>query len=183
MITIFIITFLAGMGAVLQRGRVLTLARHISPWALPCSLFGTTAQTLGMSIGGGTGHLLITLSAAALTSAAYALRRWPGGPLLVAGVALNALAMTAYGRMPIAPEVLMRLGHSLPDGTVLSGSKDIVADGWLAYWLGDRFILALRPVSHVTIFSFGDLLMIAGLLWMAIAPLGTSYKIQPAEEE
>ena len=87
---------------------------------------------------------------------------------MLLGLTLNAAAMAAYGRMPMAADVARAAGLIYPVGTALVGNKDIVAQGWLAEWLGDRFILELPIIHYTSVWSFGDMLLLSGIGWAAI---------------
>jgi|GEM_PF-6595214 len=153
----------------IQPARVRALAQEVQLWAVVLAVFGVVAQSVGLQFGGLAGHALLATGMAALVAAAWSLRRWPGGTLFVIGVALNALVMSVYGRMPIPPDVIERLQLSYSVGTILAGSKDVVANGWLASWLGDRFIMPIPVVNRTIVWSLGDLVMLAGVVRAATA--------------
>jgi hypothetical protein len=87
------------------------------------------------------------------------------GVLIVAiGVMLNMLVMASYGgAMPIYSDVLAGVGHPLPHGSVMIGSKDVVVrsaslaplSDWIVLLSGTRTIIA----------SPGDLIAIAGIAY------------------
>ncbi len=149
--------------------RALQLAAQISPFRAAWAIAGSSLAYGGLTASGLRGQILVGLGMAALLGAAWSLRMWPGGWLLIMGVALNGLAMTVYGRMPITPQVLTALQLDYPVATVLSGSKDIVAQGRLAAWIGDRVVLPLPVVARTTVWSIGDLLLLGGIVRAATA--------------
>jgi hypothetical protein len=106
---------------------------------------------------------------AALFGAAWSLRRWPGGWLLVLGIGLNAVAISMYGRMPITPAVMAQLDMAYAVGQIPAGSKDLVAQGTIATWLGDRFILSLPLLHVISVWSLGDVVLLSGICRTAAA--------------
>ncbi len=93
----------------------------------------------------------------------------PGMALLGSGLALNLVAIAANGGwMPVNPGALEHAGlhalASLPQGSLLEGSKDILLEAEHArlWWLGD--IIPLPPPISVVL-SLGDLLVAAGGAW------------------
>lgn len=109
---------------------------------------------------------LALLSAVALALWGWQNRRIAGIPLAVAGGLLNLGTMLVHGgAMPVHPATLAQIGVSAATGTVLVGSKDLVADLTLTALLGDWIIIPLRVVTLVV--SPGDLLVLAGIaLWL-----------------
>jgi uncharacterized protein DUF5317 len=160
---ILILALLGTAAILLRRDHALALAELLPGRSVVLSSLGIGMELVGMRVGGEFGHGLVVLGLAALLAASWPLRRWTGGRLLILGLTLNAIAITLHGRMPITPEVLREIGIAKPIGTPLEGSKDIVAAGWVATWLGDRFILALPFLHYTIVWSLGDLLLIAGI--------------------
>ena len=160
---IVMLALLGTAAVLLRRNQALALAELLSGRLVLLSLVGVGVELVGLRVGGELGHGLVVFGLAALVVASWALRRWTGGWLLIVGLSLNAIAMAFHGHMPIAPEVLEQIGISHPIGTVLSGSKDVVAVGWLAQWLGDRFVTAIPSLRYTIAWSLGDLLLIGGI--------------------
>ena len=117
-------------------------------------------------------HLIIALLVASLVFLAFFVavnRRLPGMMILGVGLALNIIAMAINGGfMPVSPNALARAGlqalASLPEGSLLEGSKDILLQPEHArlWWLGD--IIPLPPPISVVL-SIGDLAVAAGGAW------------------
>jgi hypothetical protein len=106
----------------------------------------------------------------------------PGFRLVLAGAALNLLAVVANsGHMPASPAAWAALHGSagLPAG-VLTNSV-LANSGTLFAWLGDVFYLpAGLPLANV--FSIGDVLIAAGGAWfIARAMSGRSARPAPAQ--
>jgi hypothetical protein len=167
---ILCIAVLGTLLVVAQPARARRLAGDVRPTTVVLALLGAVAQVWGMQIGVPQwSHALIIGSMLALLAATWSLRRWPGGWLIVGGVALNALAMSVYGRMPITPDVLAQFDLAYTVGHVLDGSKDIVAQGAIATWFGDRFVLGLPWALGSVVWSLGDVVLLGGLCRAAVA--------------
>jgi hypothetical protein len=146
-----------------RRDQALALAEQLPGRSVALCSAGIAAELLGIAAGGAIGHGLVVLGVGALIAASWPLRQWRGGWLLILGLTLNGAAMALHGRMPMPPEVAAEVGLAHQLGTLLEGSKDIVAAGWAASWLGDRLIMAI-PFAHYTIvWSLGDLFIIGGI--------------------
>ncbi len=150
-----------------QPTRVRQLASHVPVSSVLLSLLGTGVEAVGLSTEGALGHILVGAGVVALLGAAWPVRHWPGGRWLLLGVALNGMAMATHGRMPITPDVLAALQLDATPGTVLPGSKDIVAEGFIATWCGDRFMLQLPFGNRATVWSVGDVAILGGVLGVA----------------
>jgi hypothetical protein len=160
---VLIIAVVGTATVLLRREHVLALADQLGGRFAALSLLGAGMEGLGLRLGGPAGHVLIVIGFVTLLVAAWSLRRWPGGRLLLIGLLCNAVAMAVYGRMPMTSEVALAFGRIYPTGTALAGSKDVVAQGWLAAWFGDRFILELPFLHYTSVWSFGDLLLLGGI--------------------
>lgn len=168
-----VILCLAVFGTLLiaaQPARARRLASEVRGTTVVLALLGAGAQAWGMQIASPQwSHASIIVSMLALVAASWSLRRWPGGWLVVGGIALNALAMSVYGRMPITPAVLAQFDLTYAVGHLLDGSKDIVAQGAIATWLGDRFVLSLPWALGGVVWSLGDVVLLGGLCRAAVA--------------
>jgi hypothetical protein len=160
---ILILALLGTATLLLRHDHALALAERLPGRSVTLCLVGIAIELLGIAAGGGLGHGLVVLGIAALIAASWPLRHWSGGWLLILGLTLNGIAMAFHGRMPMPPEVAGEIGLAHQLGTPLEGSKDIVAAGWAATWLGDRFIMAIPFVHYTIVWSLGDLLMIGGI--------------------
>lgn len=131
-------------------------------------------QVLAITVVPGAPHdLLVGLHAGSYVLAAafvWRNRRVRGLPLLASGGALNALVIAVNGgQMPASAQAVRRAGLPLEeDGFVNSGVLD---DPRLAA-LGDVFASpGWLPLSNV--YSPGDLLLLAGAVWVVHAACGT----------
>ena len=131
-------------------------------------------QVLAITVLPGAPHaLLVALHAGSYVLAAAWLwrnRRLRGLPLLAAGGALNALVIAVNGgQMPASEQAVRRAGLPLQEeGFVNSGVLD---EPRLAA-LGDVFASPQwLPLSNV--YSPGDLLLLAGAVWVVHAACGT----------
>jgi hypothetical protein len=98
-----------------------------------------------------------------------------GVPLVAMGGLLNLLVMAFHGgAMPIGHATLAAIGRTATPGTMLAGSKDIVASSplWL---LSDWLIVSVGGLTVVA--SPGDLLVVAGVAWWLL------YSRPPKEEQ
>jgi len=160
---ILILALLGTATLLLRREHAVALAERLPGRSVALCSVGIATELLGIAAGGGLGHGLVALGIGALIAASWPLRHWRGGWLLILGLTLNGLAMALHGRMPMPPEVASEVGLAHQIGTLLEGSKDIVAVGWAATLLGDRFVMALPFVHYTIVWSLGDLLMIGGI--------------------
>lgn len=167
---ILCVAVLGTLLVVAQPARARRLASNVRSTTVVLALLGAVAQAWGMQIASPQwSHALIVVSMIALVAASWSLRRWPGGWFVVSGVAFNALAMSVYGRMPITPAVLAQFDLAYTVGHVLHGSKDVVAQGVIATWLGDRFVLSLPWTLGSVVWSLGDVVLLGGLCRAAVA--------------
>jgi hypothetical protein len=103
-------------------------------------------------------------------------RRLPGMPILLTGLLLNLLVISANGGwMPISPEAASRvIGEDVSRVVALGGrfaQKDVllrVQDMRLGF-LADRFMLPVWSPYQVA-FSAGDILIAAGVFWLLARP-------------
>jgi hypothetical protein len=131
-------------------------------------------QVLALTVLPGAPHaLLVALHGSSYVLAAafvWRNRTVPGLPLLASGGALNALVIAVNGgQMPASADAVRRAGLPLhEEGFVNSGVLD---DPRLAP-LGDVFASPdWLPLSNV--YSPGDLLLLAGAVWVVHAACGT----------
>lgn len=164
------IAVLATLLVVLHPARARQLAGNVRGTTLVWALLGALTQAWGMQMSAVSfNHALLAISMVALLAATWSLRRWPGGWLVMLGIACNALAISVYGRMPITPTVLAQFDLPYTVGHVLHGSKDVVAQGMIATWLGDRFVLSLPWALGSVVWSLGDIVLLGGLCRAAVA--------------
>jgi hypothetical protein len=94
------------------------------------------------------------------------------GVLIVAiGVLLNLLVMASYGgAMPIHIDVLAGVGHTIPAGSVMMGSKDVVLRSVYLAPLSDWIVLLSG--TRTIIASPGDLISVVGIVyWLLFSHL------------
>ena len=104
-------------------------------------------------------------------------RNLPGMPLIAAGVLLNLLVIIANGGMPVSPQALMATGQGhLVDILESGGSmRHQLMDSQTALsFLGDHLTTPDWFWSP-TVYSPGDLVMIAGLFWLVPAAMRGNY--------
>jgi len=143
---------------------------------MPCSLLllaiaavPQLGAILGIRIPG-----MFLVSAVALVAWLLRNRSIAGVPTVAAGSLLNLLPMALHGgAMPVHPETLLALGRVATPGTLLGGSKDIVAASplWL---LSDWLIVPIDGWRIVA--SPGDLIVCIGVVWWLL------YSRHPKEE-
>ena len=116
--------------------------------------------------------LCLPFSQAILLIFAWVNRQHVGGALLLLGLALNLLVITANGGfMPISPEAVHRLAPGAPDtweiGSRLWGGKDVVLPlhATRLRWLSDYF-LTPRWFPLQIAFSLGDVFIAGGAFWL-----------------
>lgn len=112
---------------------------------------------------GAVGSSLLVASQVLIVAWLIRNRRLPGIWLVAAGLALNAIVMTANGAMPVHPDAMRALG--LGELQVPPGKHTLLTDATLFPWLAD--IIPLRPLR--TIISVGDVVLAVGLIPMTHA--------------
>lgn len=91
----------------------------------------------------------------------------PGALLIALGVGLNWLVMALHGgSMPIRADVLALIGQAAPIGTQLAGSKDVVVQTSLLWWLSDWIVISAG--SKILVVSPGDLVIVGGILYWLV---------------
>jgi hypothetical protein len=171
-----IVLVLLALGIGLQRGSLRYLAdiplRGV--W-IPLAAFTLQAllvhfPVVSPSASARIGPLVIVVSYAAVVVFLALNRRQPGAKLAALGACLNLAVMLANGGyMPVTVAALERSGHLdrrvvRGDGVYVYGSKDVVlpdSDIRLGF-LADSLSLP-RPIPLAASFSFGDLLIAAGV--------------------
>jgi Family of unknown function (DUF5317) len=128
------------------------------------ALAGISLQVLILSLlpgGSATWHEAAHLISYGLLGAcAWANRRVPGVPVILAGGVLNAVAITANGGvMPADPRLALQAAQRGGEGFVNSG---VVANARLGF-LGDIIATPSSwPLANV--YSVGDLVIVAGVI-------------------
>jgi len=113
--------------------------------------------------------MILVLSYLILIFVAWSNRSLPGMNLILVGIALNFLVIVANGGfMPVAPQTLIRGGHThlvaaLESGARVSRSKDVLLwpEQTKLWFLSDIFVIPERyPLAGS--FSLGDVLIASG---------------------
>ena len=162
-------------GGRLSRLSALVLRR---PWLLLLAL-GLQVLTITL-VPGWPQPVLVALHGLSYVLAAgfvWANRRVPGIVLVALGGGLNALCIAANGgQMPASASAVERAGLSAQeDGFVNSA---VLSDPRLP-WLGDVFASpSWLPLRNV--YSVGDLLLLAGVVWAVHRTCGTVLARRPA---
>lgn len=103
-------------------------------------------------------------------------RAIPGVLIIGLGVMLNLLVMAFYGgAMPIRADVLAQLGHSVPHGSVMAGSKDVVVLSPYLALLSDWMVLLSG--SRTLIVSPGDLIAVVGIVYWLLFSHSTKERV------
>jgi len=113
------------------------------------------------SLHGVTGGIVLVASQVLVLAWLWHHRHLPGMTALLAGVTLNAIAITLNGAMPVAPDAIAAVGY--PGFDPSPGKHELITAATAVPWLGDTI-----PVrSFGTIVSVGDLLLALGLFPLA----------------
>ena len=100
----------------------------------------------------------------------------PGVLIIALGVMLNLLVMACYGgAMPISVDVLAQLGHHMPHGVVMAGSKDVVVQSPTLALLSDWIILLSGARTIVA--SPGDLIAVIGIVYWLLFSTWSKEKV------
>lgn len=103
-------------------------------------------------------------------------RRIPGMPVVLVGLVLNLLVITANGGwMPVSPETASQLPGGAPPSEatpgIRVGDKDILlrAEDTRLELLADRFLLP-EWLGYRAAYSLGDVFAAAGAFWLLASP-------------
>ena len=103
-------------------------------------------------------------------------RRIPGMPVLLVGLVLNLLVITANGGwMPVSPETASQLPGGAPPNQatpgIRVGDKDILlrTEDTRLELLADRFLLP-EWLGYRAAYSLGDVFAAAGAFWLLASP-------------
>lgn len=158
------VVLLALAVSAVRGGRLRRIAE--APLHHPWLLFSGLALQLGVDLAAGRGWLpdagvagLALLVASQLLVVAWLVhnRHLPGVWLVAAGLALNALVMTANGAMPVDPDAMRALG--LGELEVPPGKHTLLTAATRLPWLAD--VIPLPPLRSIV--SAGDLVLAVGL--------------------
>lgn len=109
------------------------------------------------SLHGVAGEIVLVASQVLVVAWLWHHRHVPGVPAVLAGVTLNAIAITLNGAMPVGPDAIAAVGH--PGFDPAPGKHELITTATTVPWLGDTI-----PVRGFgTIVSIGDVLLALGL--------------------
>jgi hypothetical protein len=167
---------LAGWGWCLWRGRPYRAPDLKHVWLVPVALMPQVLVAYAPSIAGvasmGAASAALPFSLLIFLAFVWLNRDLPGMPILLVGLILNLLVISANGGwMPISPQTASHLpggaaARELPVG-VRFGEKDILlpVESTRLEFLADRFLLP--PWMHyATAFSAGDVFVAVGAFWL-----------------
>jgi Family of unknown function (DUF5317) len=104
-------------------------------------------------------------------------RTIPGILIVALGMMLNMLVMAFYGgAMPIHADTLAQLGHVVPHGSVMAGSKDVVIHSPSLALLTDWMVLLSG--SRTIIASPGDLIAVVGIVYWLLFGHSTKERVR-----
>jgi hypothetical protein len=167
---------LAGWGWSLWRRRPYAAPELKHVWLVPVALL---PQVLVAYVPAVAGVTTLSAASAALPFSLLVFlvfvwlnRSLPGMPILMVGLVLNLLVISANGGwMPISPQTASHLpggaeARELPAGTRF-GEKDILLDtaSTRLEFLADRFLLPAW-LHYATAFSAGDAFVAVGAFWL-----------------
>lgn len=108
------------------------------------------------SLRGVTGGIVLVASQVLVIGWLWHHRDVPGVRVVLAGVTLNAIAITLNGAMPVAPDAIAAVGY--PGYDPAPGKHELITAATSVPWLGDTI-----PVrSFSTVVSIGDVLLALG---------------------
>lgn len=150
----------------LTAGLIAFWRQPVLPRAWPLLVVAALPQLLSML--GIRGLVLFLITTIALALWCWQNRSLSGVWLVSIGIAMNLLVMGLHGgAMPIHSDSLRALGHTVAEGTVLLGSKDLVVDAALLGFLGDWIVVDWTPIAFVA--SPGDFLILFGIVqWLLV---------------
>jgi hypothetical protein len=167
---------LAGWGFSLWRRRPYTAPELKHVWLVPVALLPQVLVAYVPAVAGvttlGAASAALPFSLLIFLVFVWLNRSLPGMPILLVGLILNLLVISANGGwMPISPQTASQLpggadARELPVG-IRFGQKDILlAAGSTRFeFLADRFLLP--PWLHyATAFSAGDVFVAVGAFWL-----------------
>jgi hypothetical protein len=169
-----------GLGLVLG-GRPRHLAQKSFRWWLLLPL-GVVLQLVVEADGVPAPDALLVVSYVYLVVFCVANLRHPGMGVILVGIVLNAVVITANGGMPVRADAVRQAGISDPGDTITIDEvkHHLEDDGTVLMFLGD--IIPVEPLRQVL--SFGDLILsvgVADLLVHLLLPLGGRRRSVDAE--
>jgi hypothetical protein len=167
---------LAGWGWCLWRRRPYRAPDLKHVWLVPVALMPQVLVAYAPSIVGvasvGAASAALPFSLLIFLAFVWLNRNLPGMPILLVGLILNLLVISANGGwMPISPQTASHLpggaaARELPVG-VRFGEKDILlpVQSTRLEFLADRFLLP-QWMRYPTAFSAGDVFVAVGAFWL-----------------
>jgi len=120
--------------------------------------------------------LVLPVSLAVFLAFVWLNRRIPGMPVVLVGLVLNLLVITANGGwMPVSPETASQIPGVAQPGEaepgIRVGDKDILLqrEDTRLEWLADRYLLP-DWLGYRAAFSLGDVFVAAGAFWLFASP-------------
>jgi hypothetical protein len=173
MILFFGILALALVAGLVAGGSIRRFADLRPRWWLLAPV-GLALQGVPLPDGRHGGDLVIRMlvfGASYVLVLAFAIRNWrfPGVPLIVVGLLLNGLVVTANGGMPVSRSALVASGQADVMHLLLEdeGAKHhLMRPDDVLTPLGDVIPIP-EPIGQVV--SVGDVLVYAGLVWLIVA--------------
>lgn len=168
----------AALASGLRRPYRLPDPRHL--WLVPAA-FLPQLLVVYLPVGRGlapewVASLVLPVSLAVFLAFVWLNRRIPGMPVVLVGLVLNLLVITANGGwMPVSPETASRIPGVAPAGEaepgIRVGDKDILLrrEDTRLEWLADRYLLP-DWLGYRAAFSLGDVFVGAGAFWLLASP-------------
>lgn len=163
MITFVFAALIAGIAALVRGGSLKTLADTQFGWLW--LLFAGLAVQLTAQIwapdwlGGAAGTAVIVVSNLLVAAFLVMNRRIPGIPLILIGLAMNVVVITANGAMPVSASASRNAGVEPPGPGVGDVEHELLTDETTLPWLGD--VLSFPGLPGV--FSVGDVVLALGV--------------------
>ena len=175
-----VLGLLAGLGLArwLRRPYRPPELRHI--WLIPAAFCLQLAVAYLPAVQGSipapVAAVILPISLVVFLAFVWLNRRIPGMPVLMIGLVLNLVVISANGGwMPMSPETASHLpGGSPPQSAVPGirvGTKDVLLrpEDTRLWPLSDRFLLP-DWIGYRAAFSLGDLFVAAGAFWLLASP-------------
>ncbi|MEZ5375534.1 MAG: DUF5317 family protein [Acidimicrobiales bacterium] len=132
--------------------------------AWPLLAAGIVLQTIGESFDVPGRPFVVTLGLLCLIGCAMRNIHIPGTAVAGIGVTLNMAVLVVNGHIPVSFDALTAFGNDVTINPAATGLWQIETDDTSLSFLGD---IVPTPVLHTPI-SFGDLIMLAGLMVIAM---------------
>lgn len=138
------------------------LKNRVAAWPLLAA--GVVLQTLGETFDLPGRTVIVSAGLLCLVGCAMSNIHIPGAAVAGIGVTLNLAVLVVNGHIPVSFDALTAFGNDVTINPAATGLWQIESDDTSLSFLGD---IVPTPVLHTPI-SFGDLIMLAGLLVIAM---------------